>query len=339
MKWLLSGSHTEPDTCNDLAVRNSRGLGKGEYLLSEVPRYPQHPNELCTLAPVVVDDAEAARLVRAAMDGALDPTLGDTGAGILQSRSLQESQDRARLIGAPVVIGTEAGLRGLIRAGLMADERTAGPVERGYGPAIARLEEDIENRMAWFGSMDVSQQKLIEVQDAVNANYANPTFRALTDQFGSPPVILTKAQTERQINSMSNADYDDLTGSIRVWEYPGDLSDKVWSDIHKNNAPKPGMLVSSEELGLTGTLRHEYGHYAWKQTPYASQKEWVATRPDYDTRVHDVSYYAGETVSSGYPEDIAEIVAINTSPKYNGDDFEPWVTDAYTRIRGVGVGT
>lgn len=59
IKWSLSGSHTESDVCNDNAGRSSRGMDRGEYRLSEVPRYPGHPNCRCVLSPVAVKDVDA----------------------------------------------------------------------------------------------------------------------------------------------------------------------------------------------------------------------------------------------------------------------------------------
>lgn len=50
IKWLLSRNHPEPDQCDRNASRSSRGLERGVYFFDEVPTYPDHPNEMCTLA-------------------------------------------------------------------------------------------------------------------------------------------------------------------------------------------------------------------------------------------------------------------------------------------------
>ena len=50
VKWMLSARHPHPDECDDKARRSSKGMERGVYLPSEVPRYPTHPNDLCTLA-------------------------------------------------------------------------------------------------------------------------------------------------------------------------------------------------------------------------------------------------------------------------------------------------
>lgn len=53
IKWLLSRNHPEPDQCDSNAERSSRNCPKGVYFHNEVPLYPDHPNEMCTLAHYV----------------------------------------------------------------------------------------------------------------------------------------------------------------------------------------------------------------------------------------------------------------------------------------------
>jgi hypothetical protein len=53
IKWLLSRNHPEPDQCDANAQRSSRNCPKGVYFFNEVPMFPDHPNEMCTLAPYV----------------------------------------------------------------------------------------------------------------------------------------------------------------------------------------------------------------------------------------------------------------------------------------------
>jgi len=50
VRWVLSRSHRDIDECD----YNARGgpNGDGIYAPDDVPTYPNHPNELCTLAPV-----------------------------------------------------------------------------------------------------------------------------------------------------------------------------------------------------------------------------------------------------------------------------------------------
>lgn len=65
VRWELSGSHPKPDVCDDNASRDN-GFGPGVYRPRDVPRYPEHPQDLCTLSPYVIEtDAElVARLRR-----------------------------------------------------------------------------------------------------------------------------------------------------------------------------------------------------------------------------------------------------------------------------------
>jgi len=51
MKWVLSGSHPEPDICDMLSTYDS-GLGPGVYPPGDEPPYPAHPNCLCALVPI-----------------------------------------------------------------------------------------------------------------------------------------------------------------------------------------------------------------------------------------------------------------------------------------------
>jgi hypothetical protein len=58
MKWSLSGSHPRPDICNgyaeDTHVRNGEA---GVFDANEVPDKP-HPQCLCYVSPVTMDDDE-----------------------------------------------------------------------------------------------------------------------------------------------------------------------------------------------------------------------------------------------------------------------------------------
>ena len=49
VRWVLSASHKEIDDCD----QNARGgpNGDGIYAPADVPRYPNHPHDLCTLSP------------------------------------------------------------------------------------------------------------------------------------------------------------------------------------------------------------------------------------------------------------------------------------------------
>jgi hypothetical protein len=60
IQWRLSGSHPEPDICDDNA--NGGPDGDGIYPIDQVPEYPAHPHDMCTLAPVTVSNA--AEIVR-----------------------------------------------------------------------------------------------------------------------------------------------------------------------------------------------------------------------------------------------------------------------------------
>lgn len=57
--WRLSGSHPKADECDRNAARDAFGLGRGNYPPGDVPRYPNHPHDLCYLSSVPVKDLNA----------------------------------------------------------------------------------------------------------------------------------------------------------------------------------------------------------------------------------------------------------------------------------------
>lgn len=65
VRWNLSGVHREEDECTDHAAASSAGMGPGEYRLGEMPAYPAHPHCRCYLTPVLADEAEVIRRIRA----------------------------------------------------------------------------------------------------------------------------------------------------------------------------------------------------------------------------------------------------------------------------------
>ena len=57
VRWTLSAGHKDSDTC-DRYASHDEGLGRGVYPARDVPSYPQHPMERCTLAPAPVEDPD-----------------------------------------------------------------------------------------------------------------------------------------------------------------------------------------------------------------------------------------------------------------------------------------
>lgn len=65
VRWRLSGSHPKPDECDRNATQDRYGLGAGVYPAANVPRYPNHPQDICTLLPEVASREDVlAELVR-----------------------------------------------------------------------------------------------------------------------------------------------------------------------------------------------------------------------------------------------------------------------------------
>jgi hypothetical protein len=70
VRWMLSARHPKPDECDDKARRSSEGMERGVYLPNEVPRYPSHPMDLCTLAHAHMSRRETLDLIVAQHGGA-----------------------------------------------------------------------------------------------------------------------------------------------------------------------------------------------------------------------------------------------------------------------------
>lgn len=51
IRWALSASHDDLDECSDYASRDN-GMGAGVYAVRDLPAYPAHPHERCTLQHV-----------------------------------------------------------------------------------------------------------------------------------------------------------------------------------------------------------------------------------------------------------------------------------------------
>jgi hypothetical protein len=58
VRWRVSGQHPLTDPCDENARQHSDGMGPGEYKPNEVPRYPEHPQCMCSLLPVVISREE-----------------------------------------------------------------------------------------------------------------------------------------------------------------------------------------------------------------------------------------------------------------------------------------
>ncbi len=95
-QWVLSGSHPEPDPCDDNA--NGGPNGDGIYKPENFPPYPNHPHELCTIVPVVTDNPAAITAsLRTQMDSYLT---GDTSPATQEISALQGAFNRDFLIAA-----------------------------------------------------------------------------------------------------------------------------------------------------------------------------------------------------------------------------------------------
>jgi hypothetical protein len=58
VRWSVSARHPRPDECDRNATADN-GLGPGVYPPDAVPRYPAHPQCLCVLSMVTVEDDRA----------------------------------------------------------------------------------------------------------------------------------------------------------------------------------------------------------------------------------------------------------------------------------------
>jgi hypothetical protein len=105
MQWHLSSSHPEGDICDSLAGDDHEGMGPGVFSKQNVPSKP-HPQDLCYLAPVTVDEDEFVRnFHKGKYDEYLDDIVEDMP--VPMSRTLAESNTDE--LGQFVLQGREAG--------------------------------------------------------------------------------------------------------------------------------------------------------------------------------------------------------------------------------------
>lgn len=72
VQWNLSHRHGRADECDENARGHSKGLPAGVYRPDEVPRYPNHPHDLCHLTPFTTQDADSV-VAQLRRDFDLDP--------------------------------------------------------------------------------------------------------------------------------------------------------------------------------------------------------------------------------------------------------------------------
>jgi urease gamma subunit len=86
MKWNLSGSHPEPDECNDYADdAHTTGGDAGVFAINDVPAKP-HPHCLCFVTPVELDeDAFLNGLLRGSYDDYIDDQIEQRRVGGMPS--------------------------------------------------------------------------------------------------------------------------------------------------------------------------------------------------------------------------------------------------------------
>lgn len=58
VRWSLSGRHPKADVC-DANANHDEGLGRGVWPTGNVPPYPEHPQDLCTLSVALNEDVDA----------------------------------------------------------------------------------------------------------------------------------------------------------------------------------------------------------------------------------------------------------------------------------------
>ncbi len=89
IRWRLSGSHQDADECDENAHGGPNG--DGVYPPDEVPQYPNHPHELCSLVPVARrDTAEVVQSLRANIQLARGNLItGVAGEDVQRARALQ----------------------------------------------------------------------------------------------------------------------------------------------------------------------------------------------------------------------------------------------------------
>ena len=87
VRWRLSNRHPKTDICDEHATDNQYDLGEGVYPHGSTPRYPAHPNCICTLSPVLdrrkADEAYQGVLDRIAERRTAPPVAPGLGDGVM----------------------------------------------------------------------------------------------------------------------------------------------------------------------------------------------------------------------------------------------------------------
>jgi len=87
----------------DRYASHDEGLGRGVYPVRDVPSYPQHPHERCTLAPAPVADPREVVAALRSQFGLDEPTT-TVAAAFVPATDIAEAEAFARSLGVPDVI-------------------------------------------------------------------------------------------------------------------------------------------------------------------------------------------------------------------------------------------
>ena len=162
VRWILSRSHREIDECDF----NARGgpNGDGVYAPSDVPRYPNHPHELCTLSPQAannIDDVVKSirKRVRRARNEFTNSITGGTAASpeVKRLKRLLSPKELARAALSGTLDQTIADIsRKFVRPGVpLASAPTTRP------KAVKSVESDTKIRIRLL------QEKLVDLDEQI----------------------------------------------------------------------------------------------------------------------------------------------------------------------------
>lgn len=308
MKWMLSGSHTEPDECNRNAEKSgrSRQLGPGEYELHEVPRYPNHPNELCTLSPVSVGDAEAIVLANKMMDDIWpepatsllqeqEQAIRDAAFRNYSNRAAEERRAKLEQAGPPKVP------KSLKEAQAYASD-VLGIPDVVYGEPGKRPGAEITGRMT--DAAHITNQALYDL--ALRGVPLPPKVRVHRDPYHADAVAYYASRDQSMVVNVINGFWRDPRHTAKAFHDQGWLAGTTPQDI----------------------ITHEVGH-----------AQHIGTGVDPDIRsmrdapaAQDVPTMA--QVSRYGQTSYTEFVAETFGKKFRGEKLSPEVEELYRRMKG-----
>ncbi|MFA5376354.1 MAG: phage minor head protein [Dehalococcoidia bacterium] len=160
---------------------------------------------------------------------------------------------------------------------------------------------------------DLDPELHLEIQNAANANRANPAYQEFAEKHGDVPIIFRRQEKGRSCAAEERA-------ATHVYDSP------FWRGESGSDLV-PGQPTAGGVGGYAAILRHEYGHKLFGKLSNEQQREWRSMVPS--TVGTDVTSYAGKNAEEAF----CEIFALTTDPRYKQGIFPPWVDQVSSKSK------